>query len=207
MRMPRPNDEFLTIGKILKPHGRRGEVAVEVLTDFPDRFAAGAEVLLRNNTGAQAARVEESRSHKGRVILKLAGCDSISAAEALVGLWIEVPGTERKVLPRGVVYLADLVGCAVREGGETLGTVEAVQEQDEKGESGAPVLLQVRTPGGELLIPFAAEICRRVDVEGRQIEVRLPEGLRDLNRSAAALGKRRKDRAARVESGRGPHER
>ena len=81
--MPSPADDFLTIGRIRKAHGRRGEVAAEILTDFPDRFGAGAELLLSSGPSTETRSLEASRFHKGCVILKFAGCDSIAAAETL----------------------------------------------------------------------------------------------------------------------------
>lgn len=179
--MPSPAEDSLAIGRIRKTHGRRGEVAADILTDFPDRFGAGEQLLLTDGSGVEPRRLETSRFHKGRVILKFAGCDSMEAAETLIGRWIVVPRESRRALPPGVVYLADLIGCTVRERGQTLGVVEALEET-----IGAPVLLRVRTAEGELLVPFAAEICRIVDVRKQEIEVRLPEGLRELNRGKAA---------------------
>jgi len=184
--MTSPESESLTIGRIRRAHGRRGEVAVEILTDFPDRFQAGESVLLSNGTGVETKSVEASRFHKGHMLVKFAGIDSIPAAEALAGLWVRVPGSARRALPPGVVYISELIGCVVREDGETLGTVEGVEE------TGAALLLQVRTAEGELLVPFAEEICQTVDVGKREIRVRLPEGLKDLGRPVprATIGTR-----------------
>ena len=190
-----PTDDFLTIGRVVKTHGRRGEVVAEILTDFPDRFQAGSELLLLDGTAVETRQVEASNFHKARMIVKFAGCDSIAAAETLVGREVVIPKSSRRALPPGAVYLADLVGCAVREGSELLGAVEAVREMDETGESGAPVLLQVRTAQGELLIPFAAEICRQVDVESREIQVSLPEGLRELTVREETANKPRRGKA------------
>jgi len=174
--MPSSESESWTIGRIRKTQGRRGEVAVEILTDFPDRFQAGQELLLSDGSATHTRALEASRFHKGRMILKLGGIDSIASAEPLVGLWIRVAGSARRALPPGVVYVSDLIGCAVRETGQTLGTVEAVED------TGAAVLLHVRTAEGELLVPFAEAICRRVDVAQKEIRVELPEGLKELNR-------------------------
>jgi len=174
--MPLPASDSLTIGRIRKTHGNRGEVAAEILTDFPDRFQSGQELWLSNGSESQPRLLEGSWFHKGGVILKFRGCDSITAAETLVGLWIEIPRSARRSLPRGAVYLSDLIGCVVREDGQTLGTVQAIEET-----GGTPVL-NVQTAEGELLVPFAEEICRTVDVEKREIHVRLPEGLKELNR-------------------------
>ena len=184
--MPRPASDSLTIGRIQKSHGNRGELAAEILTDFPDRFQAGKELWLSDGSASQPRVLEGSWFHKGRVILKFLGCDSITAAEALTGLWIEIPRSERRPLPPGIVYLSDLIGCVVRENGQTVGTVEAIEE------TGATPVLNVRTTEGELLIPFAAEICQTVDVEKQEIQVRLPEGLQELNRTTPRAEKQKR---------------
>ena len=175
--MPSPESDYVAVGRIRKTQGRRGEVAAEVLTDFPDRFQAGQELWLSNGATWQKRLLEGSWFHKGRAILKFAGCDSISEAETLVGLWIGLPRSERHPLPAGVVYLSDLVGCDVLENNQRLGTVEGIEE------TGAVPLLKVGTADGELLVPFAQEICRSVDVEKKEIRVWLPEGLKELNRN------------------------
>jgi len=171
-----PEPEYFSIARIRKTRGRRGEVAAEVLTDFLDRFQAGREVLLSKEGVLQQGVLEESWFHKNLAILKFRGVDSISAAEELVGCQVQLPIPERRQLPPGVVYISDLIGCTVREGNQTLGKVEAWEE------TGAVPLLNVRTPQGELLIPFAKEICRSVNVEKKEIQVLLPEGLKELNR-------------------------
>lgn len=183
---------YLAIGRIRGTHGRRGEVAVEVLTDFPDRFQPGREIWLGEESRVRPVILESCWFQKGRAILRFRGCDSLGAAELLVGLWLWIPRSERRELPPGTVYHADLVGCEVVEGTRRLGTVEAMEE------TGAVPLLRVRTPEGELLIPFAQEICQTVDVKRKEIQVRLPEGLKELNRERprGRQGKRA-DRTAR----------
>ncbi len=180
--MPDTNEsEYVTIARIRKVWGRRGELAAELHTDFPERFAPGSEVIVFDGRAREKKTLEGVWFHKGLANLKFAGVDSISAAEPLVGGEIQIPLASRKTLEPGKVYLSDLVGCAVMEvgpaGEELLGTVESVQN------TGAAHLLNVLTPEGELLIPFAQEICRKVDVGAKRIDVRLPEGLRELNRS------------------------
>ncbi|MBI3895029.1 MAG: 16S rRNA processing protein RimM [Acidobacteria bacterium] len=173
---PAPESEYLTIARIRKTRGRRGEVAAEVLTDFPDRFQAGREFLLSKKDVQLKGVLEESWFHKSLAILKFRGVDSISAAKALVGCWVEIPIAERRQLPPRVVYISDLIGCTVREEDHVLGEVAGWEE------TGAVPLLSVRTPQGELLIPFAEEICRSVNVTKKEIQVILPEGLKELNR-------------------------
>lgn len=177
------DSDYLTIARIRKVWGNRGEVAAEILTDFPERFHPGAELLLLERGSRQKLSLESAWFHKGLANLKFQGFNDISAAETLVGREIQIALSDRKPLRRGEIYLSDLVGCEVWEDGKVLGKVETVEQT-----GGAP-LLQVLTGSGELLIPFAEEICRTVDIERRQIHVRLPAGLKELNeRSAHAAG-------------------
>ena len=179
--MPERNEsEYVTIARIRKVWGRRGELAAEVQTDFPERFEPGSEVVVFDGRAREKRTLEGVWFHKGFANLKFAGVDSISAAEPLVGGEIQILLADRKTLAPEQVYLSDLVGCAVMEDGpageEMLGTVESVQD------TGAAPLLNVLTPEGELLIPFAQEICWKVDVAAKRIDVHLPAGLRELNR-------------------------
>jgi 16S rRNA processing protein RimM len=187
-----PQTERVTVARILRPHGRRGEVACEILTDFPQRFKSLKSVELIGVHG-QARRVAVrscwlSHSRGGQAIFLFAGSDSISDAEKLVGLDVQIPLSERMTLPSGSYYITDLAGCEVREAlisspagetGATIGRVRDVQIPGE-GVTGTPILV-VDSPRGELLIPLAQDICVRVDTVARVIDVVLPEGLRDLN--------------------------
>ncbi len=175
MKQPRES-EYVTVARVRKTQGRRGEVAAEILTDFLERFEPGQELLLWDETARQQVVLEESWLHKGLVILKFRDVETISAAETLIGWQIQIPRSSRRPLPPGAVYLSDLVGCSVHEGGRLLGKVEAVEE------TGAVPLLKVPAAEGELLIPFAESICSSVDIERQEIQVRLPEGLKELNR-------------------------
>ena len=169
---------FVTIARIFRPRGNRGEVIAEDLSDSPERFENTQDVsLLDPNDRRREAAIERAWRHKGRLILKLAGVDSITDAEALRGCQVQIPEGEMAALPEGEYFLDDLVGCEVVEveGGRTVGEVTDVLEP------GGPLLLEVRAGDREVLIPFVDRICRAVDVEGRKIQVRLPEGLEDLN--------------------------
>jgi 16S rRNA processing protein RimM len=191
----------VTVARILRPHGRRGEVACEILSDFPQRFKSLKSVELtgarRDGRDAGRSAVHDhvprrvavrscwlSQSRGGQAIFLFEGSDSIHDAEKLVGLEVQIPLSERAALPAGSYYITDLAGCDVRERsdsaptggpGAILGRVRDVQMT-----GGTPILV-VDSPLGELLIPLAQEICVRVDTAAREIEVVLPEGLRDLN--------------------------
>lgn len=173
----------VTLARILRARGRKGEVAAEILTDFPDRLTALREVYLYDGKNpARCVAVRACWLHKGQAIFHFEGADSIPQAEKLVGLEIQVPLAERVVLPAGQYFLSDLLGCEVWElaRGEKIGVLREVQSTGEEVR-GTPLLV-VETPQGELLIPFAQEICVHIDPAARRIEVILPEGLRELNR-------------------------
>jgi 16S rRNA processing protein RimM len=172
------------LARILRPHGRRGEVAAKILTDFPERLRDLSSAWLWDGRGATRRVAIRScwlsPGRGGQVIFHFEGSDSISDAEKLIHLEVQVPLDERVPLPAGSYYISDLIGCEVwQESGERVGTVLEVQSLGE-GTAGTPVL-EVDTPSGELLIPLADEICVRVDIAARRIEVRLPEGLREIN--------------------------
>ncbi len=169
-------EPFVTIARIRRAQGRRGEVAAELFTDFHQRFAEAETVWLTGSDGLhRPARLEQFWFHKGGVILKFAGVDDREAARKLAGYEVCIPAAQRRPLEGSAVYWSDLPGCRVVEGGRELGVVRWLDPT-----AGTPVLV-VDTPGGELLVPFAEEICRRIDLAGRVIEVELPEGLLGLN--------------------------
>lgn len=175
----------MTIARVLRPHGRRGEVAAEILTDFPDRLTRLTDAFLADaNAAARSVHVRGcwlSHSRGGQAIFHFEGCDSISDAEKLVGLEVQIPIADRMPLPGGSYYVTDLIGCEVREcDGRAVGRVRGVQFTGE-GAPGTPLLV-IDAPEGELLVPLAQEICTRIDLSARRIDVNLPEGLRDLNR-------------------------
>jgi 16S rRNA processing protein RimM len=180
-----PRADRVTVARILRPHGRRGEVAAEILTDFPERLTRLKSAELWNEKTAISKRVAIrkcwlSHSRGGQAVFHFENSDSISDAETLIGLEVQIALAERVPLPNSSYYVTDLIGCEVYEkNGAAVGQVRDVQFTGE-GAARNPILV-VDSPRGELLIPLAQEICERVDIPARRIEVVLPEGLRDLN--------------------------
>ena len=170
--------EGIVIARIARSWGNRGEVTADVLTDFPERFDTVSDVTLRRGATERGAVLEGHWFHKGRVVLKFAGVDTISDAEPLAGFDVVIREEELHELPEGedLYYDFDLVGCSVETaGGERIGDVESIVR------TGGIELLSVRRRGGpEALIPFVDEICVEVDVEAKRIIVELPEGLLEL---------------------------
>jgi 16S rRNA processing protein RimM len=165
-------------------------VAAEIFTDFPERLIRLKSAQLWNGRSEPPRNVAVrscwlSHSRGGQAIFHFEGSDSISDAQKLVGLEVQIPLSERIALPAGSFYVSDLVGCEVHErageneGGKMIGRVRDVQFPGEDLK-GTPVLA-VESPSGELLIPLAQEICVAIDTTACRIEVVLPKGLRELN--------------------------
>jgi 16S rRNA processing protein RimM len=193
------------LARVLRPRGNKGEVAVELLTDFPERLKGVREVFLRDAAGKGEPRRTDvkafwmDQNHRGQAVYHFAGCASISEAEKFRGMDVLVPIEQRVTLPAGKYFVSDLVGCSVFESAveppavasspgsmaaapALIGKVSDVQRTGE-GVAGTPLLV-VDTKNGELLIPLAEDICTRIDPAAGRIDVILPEGLRDLNRGA-----------------------
>ena len=166
---------------MLGPQGRRGEVAAELHTSFPERFAERTSLSgLAADGRRRELQLEEHWFHKGMVILKFAGVESISDAEQLAGMELQIPADERAELPDGEAYVSDLTGCEVFDHGTLIGTVADVQF----GAGEAPLLV-VRKNNGErgpqeFLVPYASEFLKSSDVAAKRMEVELPEGLLEL---------------------------
>src|SRR5258708_20338266 len=104
-------DAFVTIARVIRTQGRKGEVSAILLTDFPERFDSRRRLFVLDMKGARRGMdLENHWFHKGHVVLKFAGIDSISDGETLRGCEIQVPFSERAPLEEGEVYVRDLVG-------------------------------------------------------------------------------------------------
>jgi 16S rRNA processing protein RimM len=170
----------------------RGEVAAEILTDFPERLTKLSRVTLWNGIAAPRAvevrRCWLSHSRGGQAIFHFASSNSVDDAKKLVGFEVRIPLAERVKLPDSSYYISDLVGCEVVEtNGAEVGIVGDVEINGDNVQ-GTPLLVVALGPAraattndGEILIPLAQDICVRVDLPARRIEVNLPDGLLDLN--------------------------
>lgn len=187
---------WVWLARIRKYQGRKGEVLAEILTDFPEKFAERKRIWLLSGPGLQregaavTAREAELVSHwlhKGGttrdVVLHFAGVNSINEAEALRGMVVAIPREERVPLAEDEVYVGDLIGCELidvsAQPGRKVGVIEDVDR-----DAGPVALLVV---GGEasdeILVPFAKAYLRRVDLEGKRVEMALPEGLIEVQAS------------------------
>ncbi len=193
---------WVALAHILRPRGNKGEVAAELLTDFPQRLTGLREAFVGDGRQTSAPRPIQikacwlSQNHPGQAVFHFEGCTSIDDAEKFRGEDVFLPIEQRVSLPAGQYFVSDLVGCSVFEAAREaspvasspcsmstapllLGSVTDVQSTGE-GISGTPLLV-VDTRKGELLIPLAEDICTNINPAARRIDVLLPEGLRELN--------------------------
>jgi 16S rRNA processing protein RimM len=193
---------WVLVARILRARGNKGELAAELLTDFPERLTKMKEVFV----GPAGGKIEPrslavkscwlSQNHRGQAVFHFEGVNSISDAEKYRGMEVLLPFEQRVTLPAGQYFVSDLIGCSVFENSvattvvssspcslaeapSLLGTVRDVQIPGEEF-PGTP-LLEVETSEGDVLIPLAVDICTKIDPTARRIDVVLPEGLRELN--------------------------
>jgi len=166
---------YLAIGRIIAPHGIRGEVKVEVLTDFPERFKPGSRALLgagSEDPEARPVKIVAARPHKGGLLVKLDIVPDRNAAELVRDRYLLIPETEAMPLGDHENYLHDLVGLQVETtDGQLLGELKEVLFTK------ANDVYVVRGPDGEVLLPAIRNVVLRVDLPARRMIVALPEGL------------------------------
>jgi 16S rRNA processing protein RimM len=163
---------FIAIGRIVRPHGVRGELLVEVLTDFPERFNHMELVYLGDADKAEAWPVRAARWHKDRVLLSLEGCQDRTSAEQLRGLLVQIPIEEAMLLPEDEYYPHQLMGLEVRTvEGEELGRISDIMFTN------ANEVYVVTGRRGQILLPAIADVVKQVDLEAGRLVVEIIEGL------------------------------
>jgi 16S rRNA processing protein RimM len=192
---------WIVLAHLLRPQGRKGELLAELLTDFPERFEDRRHVFLAaagfNGTSAEARPAEVVAfwlpvgKNEGRIVLQFAGIDSISDAESIAGLEVIVSEEDRLPLDDESVYISELVGCTIYDGTVAVGVVEDVQfpstaDGARRLEDAAPLLSVRSADGDEVLIPFAKAFLVAMDTDAKRIDMVLPAGLIEVNRSSEA---------------------
>jgi 16S rRNA processing protein RimM len=168
----------IAVGVIRKAHGVRGEASVEPWTDAPERFEALETVTLvaPDDKSKREVKVEQVRIHAGRALMKFAGIESPEEIRQLHNWTVEIPESEARELEEDEYFLHDLVGLTLvdAEGHERGVVTETI-------EGGGGILLTVKRGGRTFDVPFAADICTKIDLAAKTITVALPEGLDDLD--------------------------
>lgn len=181
MAAPDASSDWITLAVVIKTQGRCGEVAVELHTDVPDRFRQDMQLWAFTKDGQRSeVRVEDLWPHKSFLVLKFQGIETINDAELLIGAELQLPRSERAELEPGWTYLSDLIGCTVFDGARVIGEIEDVQF----GAGEAPLLVVRGKEHKAKLpyeIPFAEAFLEKLDLERRQVRMKLPEGLLEVN--------------------------
>lgn len=165
---PEPREGYVAVGRVLRPWGLRGDLKVESMTDFPDRFDEGERLWLAGRERV----VESARWQKGMLYLKLRGIDDADEAEPFRDELLEVSESALHTLDEDEFYHHQLVGMHA-------GTTEDLElgEVIEVLSTGGNAVLVVRGPLGEVLLPFIDDVIREVDLPGGRLKVQLIEGL------------------------------
>lgn len=166
------NPNYCTIGKIVSTHGRRGEVKMVLMTDFPERLVAGQDVFLEPPSEPVRATVVSVRPHKGALLVGFDGVTSISEAEKLAQKYVRIRVEDLKPLGDDEYYWHELEGLLVED--KHLGTLGKVLRLTRAGELGGELLV-VGAAEGELLIPMVERFVLGVDLEEGKIFVDVPE--------------------------------
>lgn len=169
-------ERLVVIGEVGRPHGLRGEVRVNPMTDRPDRFEglSGCVLWDASRDERETRRISTARVQGDVVLVRFEGCDSPEAAAALTGRLLAVPESEAVMPPPGQFYPWQLEGArVVTEEGRDVGRIARI-------EFGAQDLWVVRDGEREHLIPAVPEIVIEVDVPGGRVVIRPPDGLLDL---------------------------
>jgi 16S rRNA processing protein RimM len=162
--------EFLIIGRIVAPWGIRGEVKVEVVTDFPERFAPRKAVYIN----ARQLEIESCRPHKQHLVVKLATIDSVEDAEKLRGQDLTIPRSELYHLPEGQYYAFQLIGLkVVTTEGKLLGHITEIMT------TGSNDVYIVEGKKGEILIPAIEDVIKSIDLKSGEMVIEAIEGLLD----------------------------
>ncbi|MBU0704699.1 MAG: ribosome maturation factor RimM [Chloroflexi bacterium] len=169
----------MTVGRVQRPHGIRGELRVRIVTDYPERLKQHAHFYLaRPDSPEKTERylVEKWRLHKETLLLKLVGYDDRDSVEELRGMLVQIPIEEAVPLEEWEYYHFQLIGVRVEtEDGEPLGQVTEVID------TGANDVYVVRGPRGEVLLPAIEDVILKLDLDSNLMVVRplpgmLPEG-------------------------------
>ena len=170
-----PEPRYLVVGRILRPHGIRGELRVAIITDYPERLGQHAYFYLASPDAPDAVQrypVEKLRWHRDALLLKLGNCDDRDQADELRGLLVQILIEDAVPLEEGEYYHFQLIGVRVEtESGEWLGQVVEVLE------TGANDVYVVRGPWGEVLLPAVDDVVIELDLELKRMVVHLLSGM------------------------------
>lgn len=177
MHYPNPDEDWVVTCKLLHTHGNRGELFGQLLTDFPSRLTGPASVhILLPGQQPKPFELEKVRNHKGGVLLKFQGIETISEAEGLIHGHLVAKKSELEPLQDGSYYYFDIIGCqAIDEAGREIGEVSDIH--DYSGNQ----LLVIRQENREILVSISRTYIKELNCRQKRIVLNLPEELQRLN--------------------------
>jgi 16S rRNA processing protein RimM len=162
---------YLAVGFLRHPHGVRGEMLMEIHTDFPHRLEPGTQVFVGDSHKPMV--ITGKRPHTEGLIMSFADLTSREEAAGLRNQWVYVPAADRPPLPEGQYYFHQLIGLSVMdEANVRLGRLNEIIETGANN-----VYVVVREDGSELLIPAIPAVILGINLDSRLIRVKLPPGL------------------------------
>jgi 16S rRNA processing protein RimM len=171
--------ELLVVGRVERPHGVGGEASVSILTDFPERFAAGAKLLWKRGEQTREVRIVSARPHAGRMLVRFEGVADAAGVRGFAGGDLCVAVSEAHPPPPGFFYEHEIRGWVCEDAsGRRLGEAAGLERAP-----GAPLLSVETAPGRIVLVPFVHGIVISVDRDARRIVLDPPVGLMDLAES------------------------
>lgn len=162
------SDNFVTVGRLGRTRGVKGELYVVPETDFPERFLDMDEIFIQHKDGWQKTRLESTCLVSGRPVIKLEGIDTPEDAARLTNREVGVPEDQIERLPEGSFWIHDLIGCeVVEENSEVcLGEITGVERYP------ASDVYLIRTPDGkEVMIAAVGRFVKSVDVQARKVTI------------------------------------
>jgi 16S rRNA processing protein RimM len=164
---------LIIIGRIVKPFGVKGEMKIEPMTDFPERFTGLRSVHLVSPAGKETlCEIQAVRYAGSAPYIRFSGFDTPEKAKALNGWFIKVPEEEAVPLPEGTYYWFELMGMeVVSESGETLGSIVDIFE------TGSNDVYVVKQGRKEVYVPATREVIKQVDRKEKRMVIHLIDGL------------------------------
>ncbi len=167
--------EYIVVGRFGRTFGVFGEIYINPLTDFPDRFQKGETFWIESETGWEKIRLASVKASHPRPIVSVEGKNNPDDAKKLTNVFLYIEKDKLRKLPDGRYYSFDLIGCQVLdEKGKSYGLVTEVEEYPAND-----VLVIEAKNGGRYLFPMIREYIREVDTDGKKIIIDPPGGIFD----------------------------
>lgn len=167
-------EDCYQLGEVIKTHGLNGEVGISLDVDFPDEYQNLESVFLEQQGKLVPFFIDTLQINGAKALVKFDDIETVDDARSLLQAKLFLPLSTLPKLREGQYYFHDLVDCQVSEGSKNLGVVKEVIDLN------GNQLLAVDSNGKEILIPLKDEVLTRVDIAGKKVEVKLPEGLLDI---------------------------